>query len=648
MVVMTSVASTPTTKSEAPRPRRRRRWLWIGLPVLLIVLAVLAFGLWLALGLKSAARDVKAHATDTQNALQAFKTALTAGDQQAADQQLASARTSLAAASVAADRQQVRIAGHLPMGSTAVHDLDHLLTAAGLVVAAGDKVSGIYGDFSGADSTLFRDNQVDLPSLNNAIEATGTIDGQMARAEKELTAVKGTVPGTSSVLDARDSALKQVKDLRKQIADLRPILQVVPDAVGATQPKRYMVALMNPAEMHASGGIPLNVVVLQFTKGKMTTVQQGSTAQLTARDGQENAPAFWPRTRGNPYRGIQRFANANQNPDFPVSGEEMRRGWKSSTGKGINGVIALDVTALQDLMTVTGPIKTEGYGTITPDNLVQKLLVDAYTDFSADQNDRRELNNQVVSTMLSQLTSGGQLIGKGKALAKAVPARHLMTYFQDPKVQQLVVDKKLAGALSTPSTGDYLAAYTQNENGSKLDVFQQRTLEISADVRADGSASVTQTMTLKNNVSAKGFRPALDPKIGYSTRYAGEQVIFYLPPHATGVKVSGDGDVTKALEDTDGRQIQQRRGLLLAPGQTGVVRMTYRLPAGTFGSAKRLNYSLVAEPSNLLNTPALVVHVAVPEGWTPTAAPGWTIAGRTASQQVPMDQLRTLTLAATR
>ena len=56
------------------------------------------------------------------------------------------------------------------------------------------------------------------------------------------------------------------------------------------------------------------------------------------------------------------------------------------------------------------------------------------------------------------------------------------------------------GSVDVPARGDAVAFYSQNANGSKVDVFQKRTIDVTANVAADGSATVTQAVTVRNAI----------------------------------------------------------------------------------------------------------------------------------------------------
>ena len=97
-------------------------------------------------------------------------------------------------------------------------------------------------------------------------------------------------------------------------------------------------------------------------------------------------------------------------------------------------------------------------------------------------------------------------------------------YFRDDRLQQLVEKQDLAGAIPTPRSGNLTAVYTQNGNGSKLDVYQQRTVDEVIRLQPDGSATVRRTVRLDNPTPPyTGAGP--DIKRGYTTRWATNLVI---------------------------------------------------------------------------------------------------------------------------
>ena len=647
---MTATATTPTQTSHAgggrrrARPaQRRRRWiLWSVLAVLFVALA--AGGYWLATGLLDASRTVQDKAAVAQGELQLFRDTLKAGDDAAARGHLEAAEAALSAANEAAQADQVRVAKGLPYVGNTVEDLDHLLSAAGIMTGSANDVLVVYTDFSGADSKLYSNGKFSIPAIRRAETSVTAIRKAMDDAEAELEQVRGKGPKGEQALEKKKSALEQIASLRAEIVPLEPVLKALPTAVGAEDKKSYLMAIMNPAEMRAAGGAPLSVAFIKFKNGKMSIPLSGTTSDITlpglATFPGENPPIVWPRLKDDPFQPEvgekQRFVNATFNPSFPVSAEQMLRATPTFFGVKADGVIALDVVAISHLLEVTGPIESPGYGTVDATNIVDKLLVEAYKN--EDVSARHDLNSELMPLMLSKLTEGGGMIGKARALGEAVPSRHLQMYYRDDRLQQLVEEKNLGGVVPNPEVGNLTAVYTQNGNGSKVDVFQRRAVTETVRIRKNGSALVTRSVRLKN-ASPPYVSVGPDKRRGYNTRWATNLVINLMPrgsrllsePVVTLRDTAGSG------EDQDGRTYA-KAAVVTPPKSRTKLTWKYVVPNASTKHGEAWRLLDYVSPQAMLKVPTYNLTVIAPKGWKAESAKGWKVEGARATISVPMDR----------
>ncbi len=639
--------------SKPPRRlRRHRRTILLVIVVLLLSMGVVG-GVWsynLAKGLLASSRVVQDKAAVAQTELQLFKDTLKAGDEPAAIAHLKAGETALADAKAAAQSKDVRTAKGLPYVGNTVRDLDHLLAAATILTRSGRDALAVYENFSGADSKLFANGAFSIPAITEAQQSVASIRHALDLATTELNQVTGKGPKGSEALAKKKTALAKVASSRRELDALSPVLQSLPTTVGASGKKTYLIAIMNPAEMRASGGAPLSVAFVSFANGKMTIVKKGSTSALT----RVNAQFFWKRLTGKddpfqpPAGQPQRFVNTNVNPDFAVSGEQMVRATPVNFGIKTDGVIALDITALGHLLDVTGPIKTKFYGTITGKNIVQKLVVKAYT-FGSDDSSvaaRHDINNKLMTQMLGRLTKGGGLIGKARALGLAVPGRHLQLYFRDPSLQKVVVDKGLGGTQPVRDSGNLTAVYTQNGNGNKMDVFQKRTVSEKVVLRADGSATVTRTIRLENPTPPYNSTLAYaDRHRGYDTRWATNLVINLMPKGAKLVKQptaarffsQASGVVRSGLTFADA-------AVTLPPNSSVQLTWSYTLPHAADVVGNRMFFRDYVAPQSMTITPTLNLTVVPPAGWSSVPREGWAVGATGVSTTVPIDAPQVLKL----
>jgi hypothetical protein len=613
--------------------------------------ALIAVGLvvWLVGGAVELSQ-LPGRAAKAQVELQAFRDALKKGDAATAADDLRAAKWQLARAQDAADFGLVRLAKFLPGVGATISDLDHLLAAANLMTGAGGDGLKIYQQFSGG-SPLFRNNTLDLKAIGQARDSSLAINVSVGRALVELRQIHGLGPKGAEALAKKQSALVQVSKLQSDIATLLPVMRALPSAVGAHGTKTYLVAVMNPAEMRASGGAPLSLAFLRFKNGKMTIPVKGATSDLT----NVNQKTLFDKFPNDPWQvpgAPQRFVNTNFNPSFPVSAQQMIRAAPSNF-KGLkpDGVISLDIVAVQKLLEATGPIKTAAYGELTAANLVQVLLVNAYKEENTAVNiaARHGVNDQLMSIMLSRLTNGGGMLGKVRALQTAVPGRHLQMYFRDSRLQNLITQIHIGGQVPLPSVGNLSAVYTQNTNASKMDIFQQRRVRETVQMLADGSAVVHRVVEIANP-SPVFLGPGKDVKLGQNTRWSGSEVINLMPagaqitqqPSASvtgGVSVSASGQGV----DQDGRTYSQTR-VLLPPQASVELVWTYVIKNAASREGGGLRLIDYVAPQSMLTPPAFELTVLPPTGWTTTLPEGWHPSLSGVATAMTMDSSQALTV----
>jgi hypothetical protein len=597
--------------------RRRRRWPWlVGAAVVLLLLAA---GAWLALGLLGAARDAKAAATSARNDLEGSARALRDGDEQGARRGISAANAELAKADAAAGRASVRVAGWLPVVSSPVSDLRHLLTAGHILAGVAGKAVTVQERFTG--DGIMRGGRIDLAKVTATRDDTGEVLGQLDRARGELRRVRGgwLAPGAS---EARDASLRQLDQVEGQLRPINDVVRALPAAIGADGPRTYLVAVSNSAELKAWGGATLAIALLRFDHGKVTVPRSGALneQQLTGR-------LRWPYVPDDPWHppgSLSLFSSAGLSPNFPTSGEEILRAFQQLTGVRGDGVIALDPTALAALLEVSGPVTTAGFGRVGGDDVVQLLLADAYRRYPENAL-RRSYNQQLMDAMMSRLLHGGDLLQQVRGLGEAAAGRHLQLYFRDRGLQDAASAHGLAGTLSA-APQDYLGVFTVNSNASKTDYFQRRQITQRVQLAADGSARVDRTIRLNNTAQAQ---PGFDPKTGYTTGWARPQVYAYVPGAAKGIGVRIDGKPVSWTSFKELGRVAVRSRLWLEPGSTHTVTVSYRLPKAAVGGEEQLRYQLVVDPQPIVHPATLRVVVVPPSGYDAGEHPGWSASNGT-------------------
>lgn len=558
------------------------------------------------------------HASAVQADLAAAKSSLAAGDIDAAEASVQSARRH-------ADQVQDAVQGFggdvwswVPVAGGPVRDVRHLGNALDDLTAVAEEGVGLLPQVRGDTSTLFDNGSVDLDTLADVTDRVDTISGLVERARMELydVADRRMVVG-SRLGDARDDAVDQVQPVVDGLATAEPLLAELPRMLGAEDARQYLVALLNPAELRYSGGTPLTFTTMDFDQGRLTMGEavDTSTARGTAQ------PLYWKKVKGNPFhRGRLKVLTSTMAPDWSVSGNELANAWRSLRGRRLSGVVVIDVPALADLVALTGPIEIPTLGTLTPDTLVEKLI-GSYDDYPDPA--QRKAVNRALAPLFSERLLSGDPIETGKALGRAADERRFAVYLRNPVEQAVFADMGLTGTLG-PADRDYVGVFAQNRVPSKSDYWQRRAVRSDVTVREDGSAHVRLSVEIHND-SPPYEQAGPDPRIGYFTRWAGISLLTMLPEGATFTGGTVDGEPFPIQRGNFYGRTFQRLSLELAPQARREVVVEYDVPsAATRESDGTLSYGLVLDPQGMVHPQAVDVRVHFPEGFEVDDLPaGW-------------------------
>jgi len=654
---------------ESDTPRKRA----LGPVAAVAIAAALILGgflFWLQVGLIYALTLLGTGGAGLQDHLSKAADGLTAGDYAAGEAEYRLALESTETLQRGLDIPQVDFLAQFRGFATAIANFERLVSAADEITSATGELLSLYGDLSGntgGAQKIFSDGAIDVDRLERIAPRVDTVLDDLAAAETNLEAIETNGRLTEPLDDIRDQALAEMAPVQTAVEVLVDIAPVLPEALGADGPRRYLIAIGNQAEMRASFGAPLSLLMVEFDDGRISIPIKGQTS--TELFPPLNARVNWFGPAYNPFfQGNQRnrpFVVTNTHPNMLFSAQEMAGAWEGGNYPEVDGIITLDLTAIAAVLEATGPIESPIYGTVTADQIGEILLIDAYQDFGQDDAlARQQANQQLLDELLGRILSGNDLVNAAQAIASTAPGRHFQVWMKDRRLQQLSLEAGAAGVVEDPQTGDWSAMYTQNGNQSKVDVFQQRNQLVVANLREDGSARVRQTLTLTN--ATPPDRPEGPPeRVGYETSWLKNAYILYVPRSARNYRVDYPQDFNVRPFKGHGRRqlgggwIDDGFGNTMIrlvgwtpPGGQSLVSVSYELPPGTFANALPetpddpvgtqpetvLTYRVTAEPQALFIDPTLTIQVTPPPGWGPVVQPGMKVDEGTATVSAVLDR----------
>jgi hypothetical protein len=241
---------------------------------------------------------------------------------------------------------------------------------------------------------------------------------------------------------------------------------------------------------------------------------------------------------------------SNWSPDFPTSAQSAARFFDLGGGGKVDGVIAIDVTTLERLLEVTGPVDVPEFDvTVTSENAYD--LTEEYTRIPYEPNaDRKAFAGLLADEVLRRVLhpESGQWSSLVDVTQRLGDEKDLLLYSFDPKQEELIRQWRWDGGVRY-SSGDHLMLVDASVNSTKLNAVVTHKANVAVQLERDGSATTRVTLSYDNDLAAweKGRDPVLVERLMLGGLYGG-YVRLLAPPGSRIISVR-DGGKDVGLEE---------------------------------------------------------------------------------------------------
>jgi hypothetical protein len=368
-------------------------------------------------------------------------------------------------------------------------------------------------------------------------------------------------------------------------------------------PGTYLLLAGNNAEMRSGSGTFLEAGIVSTADGELHLSGMEPTTSLTLPPGAVTVGGDLNARWGWLLPG-QDWRNLGLTPQFDVNGPLAASMWKADTGQSVDGVLAIDVQGLQELLDVTGPVTTSAGQVVSSSNVVQLLLHDQYVGetYTSDATTRVDELSTLASATLHALEDRPfKLHSMADALSAAAEGRHVLLWSADPKTEAAWQGAGVSGQLQPSS----IMANIINRGGNKLDQYLSENVALTLATKgAQTSGSLTMTFA---NRTPPGQSPFIaGPFPGLGTTY-GEYVgiaTVNLPGYVRDVSTPSNRSVVTS--GPEGPTILEGATLDVEQGTTQSITFNFVLP--------QAHGSMTVVPSARIG-PA-TWHVLAPNGST--------------------------------
>ncbi len=285
------------------------------------------------------------------------------------------------------------------------------------------------------------------------------------------------------------------------------VLTILPDLFGYSGSRRYLLLFLNNNELRPGGGFIGSYADLSVKNGMISKPEVHDVYEA---DGQLQGHVD-PPVPLQKYLGLTNWflRDSNFSVDSYQNAKTESYFYKLETNNNADGVVTIDSTLIQDLLTLTGPIAVNNYNqTVTSNNFFQLTENHAEQKFFPGSHAKKDFLSSFGAALSQQLSehplSVRQLMD---FVFNELQQKHLSFYVNNDLVEKALMqtvfgqdENNLQTAVNHIGINDFFADNEANVGANKDNHYLKRTFSHEVVVNADGSITHTVNITLNNPV----------------------------------------------------------------------------------------------------------------------------------------------------
>lgn len=342
-----------------------------------------------------------------------------------------------------------------------------------------------------------------VPSLEAMQPALSLFEARLASIEAQQRAIADTslIPPLASARRQLDRHLARAREALTNYYDAQ---QHLPRLLGYDTPKTYLVLCQDNAELFPAGGWTACYGLMRLAQGRVERLFFEDVNLLYQR-WQDRGPFYVEPPA--PLRGylLRNYSwalgEAGWFPDFPASAQQAQFFLKTQAGEEVDGVIAVDFVALEELLRVIGPVTVAEYNvTVDHQTVTDRILENTRQGRTPGEN-RKSFVGHLARRIVDEVMQAPpqQWSSLLDTIQQLLDQKHLLLYVNDAEVQALLQQRGWDGRVRQ-STSDYLMVVDTNLNGSKLNLAVEESVVLEVALDQAGNARHTLSITYVNNL----------------------------------------------------------------------------------------------------------------------------------------------------
>ncbi len=323
-----------------------------------------------------------------------------------------------------------------------------------------------------------------------------------------------------------------ITELEQGTKNFKEINSFLPDLLGVTERKRYLIFLQNEGELRSTGGWLTSYGIIGIEGGQIRELFVDDIYNADGMLSIQNKRYTPPRSMANALEITQwPFALINWYPDLLDTLNEAEP-FVRNLGKGValDGLITIDVTFIQKLLEKWGGIEVPGERElITAENLYGRIF-EMHEEFTPGSTQKTtflaNLANEIVKKILSM--NAMELIELADIFTNTLDEKHLQATFKNRDAFNFFAYRNWANSMSFEYNNAPIGI-DWNWGGNKANLYLDKNHNLLINIKDTDTVDFTYSLTVENTSTSTNYPEG---------EYVNYQRI-YLPPEATILKISG-------------------------------------------------------------------------------------------------------------
>lgn len=343
---------------------------------------------------------------------------------------------------------------------------------------------------------------------------------------------------------------------RNEIEAGKTVVENLPELLGVNQTKTYVLLFQNNMELRPTGGFIGSFAVVKFESGALADI---NVIDVYSADGQLKGhvePPWQIKSYLNEAGWYLR--DVNWDPDFTASAEKAEWFLDKEMDIAADGVIAIDLNFIKDILDVIGPIELSDYQkSIDSRNFYEITQYEVEKDFFPGSRKKANFIMAMASRLLMEIKNLDKkdYYPLFNYFYQNLHQRHIQLFLHNNNLQQQLSRLGWDGAIAGPGcsqencAAELIAVIEANFGVNKANYFVQRDMAIKTSVEGG---------TIKNSLEIL-IKNSANPSLGLSGIYKNYLRLITLPGSVfeeVNIKGGGEDFTARPIVETNRGKVE--------------------------------------------------------------------------------------------